>query len=201
MVPIALVYLLKASQECFNLGRVLFLETMSACPSRVIFLLGCILVLLTVPLRCNNFNLHNLIIIILANNLIILVRFFCIRSLEDRLAVLIVLCTTFYFLFFCRYREYLSFIGEASLMNKRQKTGKFGTMLMGEGRKTKNNVPIQFQNFEHPGRGSHYFQKCLEYKYLSDPNQNINGKITISTFLCSEAEPMHNGPNRGVRTN
>ena len=116
MVPIALVYLLKASQECFNLGRVLFLETMSACPSRVIFLLGCILVLLTVPLRFNNFRLHNLIniilaiiIIILAIINIILARFFCIRSLEDRLAVLIVLCTTFYFLFFCRYGEYLSF--------------------------------------------------------------------------------------------
>ena len=75
----SVMYIIKAVHEATFLTRKVYLQNMALCPSRVVFLLGCIIMLLIVPFRLA-----------------------CNPLVEDRLAVMVMLCTGPYFLFFCR---------------------------------------------------------------------------------------------------
>ncbi len=66
-------------REVSHNGPRLFLTTMALCPSRVLFLTACLSSLLAVPFRLG-----------------------CQPHIEDRLALLVMLFTGPYFLFFCR---------------------------------------------------------------------------------------------------
>lgn len=79
LVVWSIIYLGIALREMTFLPMDIFMQNMALCPSRVGFLTGCILCLLTVPLRI-----------------------FCMPDLENNLALLIMLLTGLYFLFFCR---------------------------------------------------------------------------------------------------
>ena len=79
LVFFSLAYMVIACREASFLGRKIFKENLSLCPSRVIFLLGCILIMIAVPCRI-----------------------FCQPSMEDNLAVLIMLFQSMYALYFCR---------------------------------------------------------------------------------------------------
>ena len=103
LVAWSVLYLLKAGHEYSFLGKRIFLDNMKMCPSRldfhvyltptrllniccllehfdrVMFLIGCVTVLLMVPARV-----------------------FCLTNLEDVLATMSMFCHGFYFLFFCR---------------------------------------------------------------------------------------------------
>ena len=57
----------------------MFLENMALCPSRVCFLISCVLVQLCLP-----------------------VRLLCMYAIEDSLYQIVMLCNGLYFLFFCR---------------------------------------------------------------------------------------------------
>ena len=67
-----------AKESTFN-ERDIYIQTMSLCPSRVLFLLACFLMQFTVPLR-----------------------FACQPTTENSLAILIMFIIPFYCLFFCR---------------------------------------------------------------------------------------------------
>ena len=75
----SLGYIAKAIHEMTFLTRAVYIESMVLCPSRVFFLFACFLVVLSVPFRLA-----------------------CQPMVEDQLAVLIMLFTGPYFLFFCR---------------------------------------------------------------------------------------------------
>ena len=75
----SLFYLLVAAREVTFLGPKLFLRTLALCPSRVMFLIACFLCLVAIPFRL-----------------------VCSPVYEDRLALLVMLLTGPYFLFFCR---------------------------------------------------------------------------------------------------
>ncbi|XP_023334395.1 transient receptor potential cation channel subfamily V member 6 [Eurytemora carolleeae] len=79
LVVWSFIYLVIAIRERMFLGKQIFKENMILCPSRVLFLAACFMVLVSVPLRL-----------------------FCICGLEDSLAIAIMTCTGPYFLFFCR---------------------------------------------------------------------------------------------------
>jgi transient receptor potential cation channel subfamily V protein 5 len=79
LVFFSLAYMIRACREASFLGRKIFKENLSLCPSRVIFLLGCILIMIAVPCRI-----------------------FCLPNMEDNLAVLIMLFQSMYSLYFCR---------------------------------------------------------------------------------------------------
>ena len=72
-------YIAKAVREFTFLPLPIFIENMTLCPSRVTFLLGCTLLVFTVPFRV-----------------------FCMPEEENALALIVMLLTGFYFLFFCR---------------------------------------------------------------------------------------------------
>ncbi|CRK93055.1 CLUMA_CG006509, isoform A [Clunio marinus] len=82
----ALYYILTALREARFLGAKMFFENLSTAPSRVMFLFSCWL-MLTVPF----------------------LKFFCLPKLEDHVAVAIMLTTSPYFLFFCRFVIKFSF--------------------------------------------------------------------------------------------
>ncbi|KAI9554266.1 putative transient receptor potential cation channel subfamily V member 6 [Daphnia sinensis] len=73
------LYLGAAAREARFLGRKMFFENLATAPSRVLFLISCMLVIAMVFLR-----------------------WFCLRDEEDIVAVLVMLSTAPYFLFFCR---------------------------------------------------------------------------------------------------
>ncbi len=75
----SIAYIVIAIKEWSFLGTKLFKENLSLCPSRVMFLLGCVLLLVSIPFRLS-----------------------CQPVIEDHLASLVMLFTGFYFLFFCR---------------------------------------------------------------------------------------------------
>ncbi|KAK2708049.1 hypothetical protein QYM36_015666 [Artemia franciscana] len=75
----AVLYLLGAANEGWYLGRRMFIENLMTAPSRVLFLISCCMVLFMVVLR-----------------------FMCKPRAEDTVAVLVMLSTGPYFLFFCR---------------------------------------------------------------------------------------------------
>lgn len=75
----AVWYLGAASKELSFLGYHLFMENMRTLPSRVLFMFSCTLVVLMLPLRLS-----------------------CASKSEDVVAVLVMLSTAPYFLFFCR---------------------------------------------------------------------------------------------------
>ena len=79
LVVWSIVYLAIAVREFTFLGYKIFLQNMALCPSRVLFLFGCILLIFTVPFRLA-----------------------CQPGIEDNLAVLCMLTNSLYFLFFCR---------------------------------------------------------------------------------------------------
>ncbi|XP_037076817.1 transient receptor potential cation channel subfamily V member 5-like [Pollicipes pollicipes] len=74
-----IAYVLNALNEARFLGLSMFIENLTTVPSRVIFLLSCLLKLAMVVLRLA-----------------------CLQAAEDVLAVLVMLGTAPYFLFFCR---------------------------------------------------------------------------------------------------
>lgn len=75
----SIIYLGIAAREATFLPPAIFMQNMVLCPSRVIFLIGCVLLILTVPLRLT-----------------------CQPDYENKLAILVMLFTGFYFLFFGR---------------------------------------------------------------------------------------------------
>ncbi|KAJ2943871.1 hypothetical protein O0L34_g8197 [Tuta absoluta] len=75
----ALAYICAALREAHFLGLKMFFENLSTVPSRVMFLFSCILMLILPTLRM-----------------------WCLDEEEDHLAVIIMLTTAPYFLFFCR---------------------------------------------------------------------------------------------------
>ena len=75
----SLIYLLIAFREASFLGIRLFMRNLALCPSRVLFLIACFLAILSVPFRLA-----------------------CVPGAEDRLALVVMLFTGNYFLFFCR---------------------------------------------------------------------------------------------------
>ncbi|KAL7305423.1 hypothetical protein TKK_0002166 [Trichogramma kaykai] len=75
----AILYILAALREARFLGLSMFVENLMTAPSRVMFLISCS-ILLSFPL----------------------LRFDCADELEDKLAVVVMLTTAPYFLFFCR---------------------------------------------------------------------------------------------------
>lgn len=79
LVFFSVAYLVRACMELSFLGRKLFKENLSLCPSRVLFLLGCILMMTVVPCRI-----------------------FCQPTMEDNLVILIMLFQSMYCLYFCR---------------------------------------------------------------------------------------------------
>lgn len=79
LVVWSIIYIAIAVREWSFLGTKIFMQNMALCPSRVLFLLGCILLLLAVPFRLA-----------------------CNPESEDKLAILVMLFIGFYFLFFCR---------------------------------------------------------------------------------------------------
>nr|CAH0100413.1 unnamed protein product [Daphnia galeata] len=78
LIGVAL-YLAAAAREAHFLGRKMFFENLATAPSRVLFLISCFFVIAMVFLR-----------------------WFCLRAEEDIVAVLVMLSTAPYFLFFCR---------------------------------------------------------------------------------------------------
>lgn len=72
-------YFLNAMREVSFLGPRLFLKTLALCPSRCLFLFACLLCPLAIPFRLA-----------------------CQPEIEDRLALVVMLFTGPYFLFFCR---------------------------------------------------------------------------------------------------
>ena len=87
MVIWALIYLVLAVREVTFLGPRLFWKTLALCPSRVFFLIACFLAQVALPFRLA-----------------------CQPVQEDRLALLIMLLTGPYFLFFCRYKHNLQLL-------------------------------------------------------------------------------------------
>ena len=79
IVLMAFCFLVKAVREFKFLGRAIFVQNMKLCPSRVFFLLSCILHQVTVP-----------------------ARLLCLHVLDDALVQLCMLANGCYFLFFCR---------------------------------------------------------------------------------------------------
>ncbi|XP_076042112.1 uncharacterized protein LOC143026009 [Oratosquilla oratoria] len=75
----SIAYIVGAARECRFQGIQMFVENLSTVPSRVLFLLACVLVLVMVVLRMT-----------------------CSNTAEDIVAVIVMLCTAPYFLFFCR---------------------------------------------------------------------------------------------------
>ncbi|XP_068237254.1 transient receptor potential cation channel subfamily V member 5 [Palaemon carinicauda] len=75
----SLAYLIGAANECRFQGAQMFVENLSTVPSRVLFLAACIMAQIMVGLRA-----------------------FCMSEGEDLVAVLVMMCTGPYFLFFCR---------------------------------------------------------------------------------------------------
>lgn len=75
----AFLYILAALRESRFLGYKMFIENLMTAPSRVMFLFSCC-IMMTVPW----------------------LRFACSREMEDHVAVIIMLTTAPYFLFFCR---------------------------------------------------------------------------------------------------
>ncbi len=80
LVVWSVYYLYCAAKEISFLGFKLFRKTVAMCPSRVLFLIACIFMVLAT-----------------------FCRIFCLPGLEDRLAIVIMVFTGCYFLFFCRY--------------------------------------------------------------------------------------------------
>ena len=78
----SVLYLAKAAREATFLERKVYIQSMALCPSRVVFLLGCAVMVLNVPLRLA-----------------------CKPREEDAMAITVMLCTGPYFLFFCRYNN------------------------------------------------------------------------------------------------
>ena len=79
IVILGFLFIVKAVREFCFLGFKIFWENMQLCPSRVCFLLSCVLLQLCVP-----------------------VRVFCFYDIEDAMGQLIMLSNGLYFLFFCR---------------------------------------------------------------------------------------------------
>ena len=79
MVLGSVAYLLGALRECNFLGASMFFENLATAPSRVMFLFSCVLVLNMVALRL-----------------------LCLDEFEDLVAIVVMLTTAPYFLFFCR---------------------------------------------------------------------------------------------------
>ena len=79
LVVWSLIYFLIAVREVTFLGPRLFLKTLALCPSRCLFLIACFLCQVAVPFRL-----------------------LCLPKGEDQLALVIMLFTGPYFLFFCR---------------------------------------------------------------------------------------------------
>ncbi|XP_069188418.1 transient receptor potential cation channel subfamily V member 5 [Procambarus clarkii] len=75
----SLAYLVGAANEGRFQGAQMFVENLSTVPSRVLFLLACIMVMVMGALRA-----------------------LCMNEAEDLVAVMVMLCTGPYFLFFCR---------------------------------------------------------------------------------------------------
>ena len=75
----SIIYLSIAAYETTFNEKDVYMESMCLCPSRIIFLLACFLMLFTVPLRLA-----------------------CQAVLENSLAILIMYMIPFYCLFFCR---------------------------------------------------------------------------------------------------
>ena len=75
----SVLYLVKAAREATFLERKVYIQSMALCPSRVVFLFGCTIMVLNVPLRLA-----------------------CKPKEEDTMAITVMLCTGPYFLFFCR---------------------------------------------------------------------------------------------------
>uniref|UniRef100_T1IIR8 Ion transport domain-containing protein n=1 Tax=Strigamia maritima TaxID=126957 RepID=T1IIR8_STRMM len=75
----AVWYLVTAAREASFLGYYLFMESLKTVPSRILFLVSCMLVVVMVPLRVS-----------------------CLRAAEDIVAVFVMITTAPYFLFFCR---------------------------------------------------------------------------------------------------
>lgn len=89
------IYLAIAVRERSFLGGQIFKENMQLCPSRVLFLIACFLVLLCAPLRSTINKRLQLYFTIFR-------RLFCFCNAEDSLAIVIMTFTGPYFLFFCR---------------------------------------------------------------------------------------------------
>ena len=79
LLMLAILYLLEAVWEFCFLGSTIFLENMKLCPSRVLFLLSCLLLQICVPIRLA-----------------------CLYDMEDSIAQVVMLTNGLYFLFFCR---------------------------------------------------------------------------------------------------
>ncbi|CAH1708146.1 unnamed protein product [Aphis gossypii] len=77
----AFLYLLAAVREAGFLGTQMFIENLAIAPARVMFLFSCLLMMTIPPLRLT-----------------------CYDKAEDIIAVIIMLTTCPYFLFFCRYK-------------------------------------------------------------------------------------------------
>ncbi|XP_047499811.1 transient receptor potential cation channel subfamily V member 3-like [Penaeus chinensis] len=75
----SLGYLIGAANECRFQGMKMFVENLSTVPSRVLFLLACIL-----------------------SQVMAVLRALCMEEAEDLVAIIVMLCTGPYFLFFCR---------------------------------------------------------------------------------------------------
>merc|ERR1719270_1683691 len=79
MVVLGFLYLLKAARELSYLGHRVFYETIKLCPSRVVFLISCALLQLSIPARMS-----------------------CFYEYEDLVLIFVMLSNGLYFLFFCR---------------------------------------------------------------------------------------------------
>ena len=76
----SLAYILQALKELKRLGMDIFLQTWSAVPGRVMFMMSCILIVICFPMRL-----------------------LCEPRIEDRLIAAAMFLTPMHFLFFCRY--------------------------------------------------------------------------------------------------
>ena len=79
LVILSVYYLVMAVRELMFGGWKLMLATLALCPSRIMFLTACMLCIIAIPFRLS-----------------------CAFSTENSLAILIMLLTGPYFLFFCR---------------------------------------------------------------------------------------------------
>ena len=95
IVFFGLLYLLKAAREFSFLGKKVFLENMALCPSRVCFLVSCLLLQVFIV---NSLHIINECLF----QFTIPARIFCLYIIEDIIMQIVMLSNGLYFLFFCR---------------------------------------------------------------------------------------------------
>ena len=159
----SLAYLIKAAHEYTFLGKKIFVDNMKMCPSRVVFLIGCITVLLMVPSRL-----------------------LCWTDGEDVLAIISMFCHGFYFLFFCRGFKLVGPMVTMIYRMMMQDLARFGTVfiifIMGFSQA----FFIIFLSFEEPPEDEECEEgDCVESNLMPDFVESL-----LITFQMSLGEVM-----------